>query len=325
MNGFRWAGDIGEGTDQTVCWINHKVNEVEETDICDYEKLVGHKKKKKRVKRPLVNIVHLTDVKQILQTISYDDEWTGDINNNADEGENNFACRIKRKKRKTFCAHKTMVTNQNVKLISEAVFNVPFLFDFTYKFSTAMGRIEEVNYKILVCTKKYRKNLANLKKKLLFDDGVKIITYSYDSCEQELKDDVIAVLAPSPEMIDETDKPVIFYEQPFPVPEATASYKNSIIPHSVRSMEPYSYALLEFIKEMNWHRVAVVSDGSTESIAYEELLRKLFYEEGLAHQFMTVTETNRNGYDFSEVSLFGKPTKKRRQLRIITIRKKNVL
>ncbi|XP_063831964.1 uncharacterized protein LOC135081160 [Ostrinia nubilalis] len=73
--------------------------------------------------------------------------------------------------------------------------------------------------------------------------------------------------------------PAIFYHTPYMLPEVMDRFPNSLSLST--DWAPLKYAFVEFLKKMNWQRVAVVSDDAVYSEAFADELTSLFTMEGL--------------------------------------------
>lgn len=226
--------------------------------------------------------------------------WAGDVKETV---SNTTVCRsskIIRKDGNETCTTDTVVLQKHVKLVSNEVMSISNLYDLilSFQFNPSIRKpYTNVGYKILVCETKHMPT----NNKLTYKDAIINIILVFSECKDNFETrnkDVIAILAPNANAIEETQKPVIFYDEPYSVPGNTTFYKNSIL--TTRSWKALAEKFLGFIKRMNWNRVAVLSDDSIKSVAFEEELRKVFEEGGVSYIVMTVRESNRH-YNFSKV------------------------
>lgn len=224
--------------------------------------------------------------------------WAGDIG----KFENKDVCKTKEnvmEDKMETCIPDLERTSKRVKLVSEKIMEIPFLFNFVLDFK------QKIN-KIVICTEEDI-NLDFISP-LGFDDATNTIRYIQSKCNRNsgtipsLVKDVIAIVAPNPEWIEETSKPIIFYEEPYTVPTASAFYANFIM--RLRSWKPMADTFLRFLQQMNWNRVAILSDDSDESEAFEKELRKLFEEKEVTYTVISgkYKEKTNKCCDFKEVS-----------------------
>ncbi|KAI8441079.1 hypothetical protein MSG28_009343 [Choristoneura fumiferana] len=127
-------------------------------------------------------------------------------------------------------------------------------------------------------------------------------------CPHEIRSDrhgdksILAVIAPEPfDDIPDSEVPIYFYEAPYFL-ENLDAYSNNI--PALIDWRPLKHAFTHFFEQQGWIRIAIVSDNSPYSAAFEEELVGHFNEKQLVYNVQRCVETLHHDCDFKEALQF---------------------
>ncbi|XP_059046702.1 uncharacterized protein LOC131842186 isoform X2 [Achroia grisella] len=118
----------------------------------------------------------------------------------------------------------------------------------------------------------------------------------------EIPDNVAVVLAPSP-LDFYSPVPHIFYDINYLLPEFEENYPNSV---TFLPWQPVVHALVRFLQEMAWKRIAVISDDSYFSEIFENELISRFNELEFVYAVKQCLYNMNDEYDQAKNNCFDK-------------------
>ncbi|CAH0397168.1 unnamed protein product [Chilo suppressalis] len=139
----------------------------------------------------------------------------------------------------------------------------------------------EVLNNVLVCLPNNLPETDNIQGELKELNPNLAVLFQYN-CEtlKDINSSLLAIVTPSPYDL-ETNTPTIIYNTPHLYPEAKDQ-----LPNMANLMIPWKhlkYAILQFLKSMNWYRVAVLSDDAEDSVEFLEDLTPFLDENDITY------------------------------------------